>query len=385
MSIYGNPVTLGGSDGGGTSLLWQTFKAYVDAGTASARLPVGSQITDVWKGPGNRPYIIPWDIVHYDASGNAYLRAHYAPPILVPFDEREALYAFDGTESAGVEYYIEIKYAYGTGWVLNDGIAFTLSSAPASGDQFVVEIESSSDNPTNTTWKVYGAGSTTVKQSGATRNSKSGTKLAETSSTANTYTNGRVNAPPRCAYGYVRWSESALHQWLNSSAAAGQWWQPKNIWDRPPAIASTSPGFIAGVSDSLAYVKEQTQVVTTLDPLEGFVSTYETTNDYFWVPSLTEMYVEPVVANVSEGVAWDYFKNLAQESELQGKFQRDVGYPLLINYSADDMDTPVFSKLRTPTDTSIAGPFTVGEAGNIYGRGGMREDHLNPAFRISKA
>lgn len=352
------------SGGGGSGATWNKFKGAVDAGTAAAKYPVGAQLWDVWAESDNARYNNPWDIVHYDAAGNCYLKMHYSFPAPFAFDEPEALYAFEGTEEPG-GYYILIKTAYGTGWKADDCIAFTLTSKPAAGDQLVISTATNnSTDPTNVAWKVYAAGGTTVKQSGTTSNSNAGTKLGETSTSSVGSTNGRVNAPQRVVYGYGRWSQSAVRQYLNSAGMG--WWIPQNIWDRPPEVAATLRGFMGGLDPAFLNIVDRGEVVTALNTAEGLADTTETTQDYFFLPSLQEMYITPQLANV-EGVDWDYFKALAEEAGLSGKFATGGTYPELITYSLVNQSSPVGVRVRSASRGSTSNTWLVSGAGNVNG------------------
>lgn len=344
MSIWGNSIYLSTDKTGST---WEWYKRILNDGKASALCPVGSQLVDRWDKDANTFYDVPWDIVHYDSNGNAYIKWHYANPDTISFDEPEALYYFDGTEQAGVEYYILINISYGTGWIANTGIGFILNSAPEEGDQFVLNTNKDNKNdPTNMTWSVYSAGKTTVKQTGTTINSTAGIKLGETSTTGIGYTNGRVNSPQRVVYGYNRWSQSCIRQYYNSHNEAGAWWSIKNPWDRPPAIAFTLQGFMAGLSDELLSIVSLSDVTTALNTVEGNSSTTETTQDYFFLPSLEQMYINPQLSG-TEGESWDYYKTLAQETGLPGKFQTGQTYTCLITNNITDKNTPVNVRLRS--------------------------------------
>lgn len=334
----------------GSSNAWALFKAKVDAGTAPTDYAVGSQLTDKWYKDANTGYDAVWDVCHYDSGGNCYIKWHYAWPDAFAFDEPEAIYYFDGTEEAGVEYYILIKTAYGEGWAANAGIAFTLTDTPEAGDQLVLATATNANtDPTNVTWRVYDAGGTTVKQTGTTSSSTTGTKLGETSSSGVGYTNGRVNAPQRVVYGYGRWSQSAMRQWMNSALGAGAWWSPQNPWDRPPAVAATIRGFMAGLSLDFLSIVEKTTVTTALNTVAGLQEDRETTEDYFFLPSLQEMYVTTQLAD-AEGVDWDYFKELAADAGLSGRFATHPStYAELITYNLSNTSSPVYVRLRSAT------------------------------------
>ena len=365
---------------------WPGFKQLVKDGLAQSMYPVGSQLVDKWYKTAETSYDAPWDIVHYDAAGNAYLKWHYGIPT-VQFDAPEAIYYFDGTEQAGVEYYILIKSAYGTGWVANKGIAFTLSEAPAEGDQLVISTATNNaTDPTNgIAWNVYGAGSTVSKQNGITSEGTTGTKLGETSSFGTGYTNGRVNAPQRVVYGYNRYAQSAIRQWLNSQAAANAWWTMQNPWDRPPSQLSTLRGFLAGCSAEFIDNIDATDIVIAINTVEGAQTDRETVHDKIFLPSLQEMYITPQLAD-AEGVDWDYFKALAAEAGLTGKFQQGSTYPILKTYDIANHASAVTASLRSANRGNAGYRWIVTTSGGVNYYGTALNSYSGcPACKILKS
>ena len=345
---------------------WEAIKEYVNDGIMAHFYPVGSQIKDTWeKTEGGTEYTVLWDVVHYDEEESLYLKWHHALPDGVPFDAPEAIYYFDGTEAAG-DYHIAIGSSYGSGWNTSKNIQFTLTAAPAAGDQLVINCGTDQNvDPTNgRAWNVYGKGSTTVKQSGTTSNGTSGTNLGTIGLESAQKPNGRLNAISRVVYGSGRWSQSAMRQYLNSDAAAGGWWSAQNGWDRPPAEAATLRGFLAGFSQDFKDTIEEVEVVTALNTVEGYVDTYETTHDKIFLPSLQEMYIAPQLAD-TEGVNWNYFKELAQEAGLSGKFAQYGTYPILISYRIDSQTSPVTVWLRSANRGYANNAWHVNNSGNV--------------------
>ena len=78
----------------------------------------------------------------------------------------------------------------------------------------------------------------------------------------------------------------------------------------------------------------------------GFAEETETTQDLIFLPSLEEMYITQQLADV-EGVPWDYFKTLADEAGLSGRFAQYGTYPVLITYNASNTTSPVIVWLRS--------------------------------------
>ena len=328
---------------------WEALKILVQDGVASHEYPVGTMITETWAKDANTNVTAPWDVVHYDESNNMYLKWHYGLPDGIQFDAPEAIWYADADHllTAGT-YNIAIGASYGNGWVVGQSIQFTLNNDLVAGDQIFINCGTDNAvNPTNgRTWNVYAQGSTTSKDSGTTSNGTDGTNLGTIGNESAQKTNGLLNAISRVVYGSGRWSESAIRQYLNSTAAAGSWWTPKNGWDRPPSQLSTVRGFLAGCDESFLNILDTVPVVTALNTVEGFADTTETTYDKIFLPSLQEMYINPQLAGV-EGVDWDYYKTLAQEAGLTGKFQQYSTYPILITYQAGNTTSPVTVWLRS--------------------------------------
>lgn len=352
--------------GGGETSDWSALKKLVDAGYAKEMYPVGSQIVDPWEAAAGTSYDVPWDVAHYNEGGDMYLKWHYGIPTDIVFDQPEAIYFAPAGGLAAGQYYITIKTAYGNGWVKDKSINFTLTADMDEGDQLVLSTATNNANdPTDgMAWNVYAKGSTTSKQNGTTSEGTTGTKLGETSATGVGYTNGNINAPQRVVYGYNRYSQSAIRQWLNSDAAAGSWWTAQNGWDRPPAQATTVRGFLAGASAEFLQIIKPVDVVTAINTVEGSAETYETTQDRIFLPSLQEMYIAPQLAD-TEGIDWDYYKELAEEADLPGKFQQGQTYPILKTYRISSKASAVHARLRSASRGFAGVTWCVSTSGGV--------------------
>lgn len=243
------------------------------------------------------------EIVH-----GAYFEWDKTTPIGIAFDAPEAIYYFDGTEGAG-DKYITISVNYGSGWIAGESIQITLDEAPAENDQLYINCGTNyANNPTaNKDWSVYGKGETVAKQSGKTSNGTAGTKLGETHATDVYKTNGRVNAPARVVYGYNRWSQSALRQYLNSELLADAWWKPLNSWDRPVAQTTTVDGFLSGYAEDVRVHFKPIKHITVACNADDNVE--DITYDQVFLASLEQMYCVPQFAG-KEGEYWEYYKRL---------------------------------------------------------------------------
>ena len=229
-------------------------------------------------------------------------------PVGIPFDQPEAIYYCDGTEGTG-DHYITVGAAYGSGWTAGLNIQVTFSVAPAADDQLVIDCgTNNANNPAGgRTWNLYAKGSTTSKDSGTTSSGTNGTQLGTTHSTDPQRTNGRINAPARVCYGYNRWSQSGLRQYLNAIGTAGTWWSAQNPWDRPISIAATADGFLAGYEDATRRYFKPIKVVTVTSNDDDNVE--DVTYDKVFLSSLEQMYCVPQFAG-KEGDYWEYYKRL---------------------------------------------------------------------------
>lgn len=343
---------------------WSDLQAIVDEGRAAAVLPVGTRIDDNWEKAAGTKYEAPWDVVHHYADGSMALCWHYAYPDGINFDAPEAIYYAGEDGLAAGTYYIEIAYKYGDGWLVGNKIYFTLTSAMDADDQLFIDCgkDAKNDPANGRTWKVFAKGGTTVKQSGTTAASGTGAELGSTSSANPHRTNGQINAPSRVVYGYNRWSQSAIRQWLNSEAAANAWWAPQNPWDRPSEQLNMH-GFLAGLDPDLLAIIPTVDVVTALNSQEGFEDPLETTQDKIFLPALNEWDINPELAG--EGEAWDYYKALAEEAGLSGQFQRSTTYPILIKYNVSAKTSAVSVWLRSAGRGGAYGEWCVGTSGNV--------------------
>ena len=362
------------------------FKQLVRDGKAASLLPVGTQLFDKWEKAANGAvYNAPWDIVHYDTEGNAYLNWHFCIPDGVQFDAPEAIYYAGENGLAAGEYHIVIGSPYGTGWSTSKAINFTLTADMAAGDQLYIDCGTNNANdPTNgRTWNVYAQGSTTSKQSGTTSNGATGTYLGTIGATNAHKPEGNLNGISRVVYGSGRWSQSAIRQWLNSTLAASKWWTPQNPWDRPPTQHTTMRGFLAGYAEEFVAALDTVEVTTALNTVEGYADTTETTMDRIFLPSLQEMYINPQLADV-EGIDWDYNKALALEAGLTGKFQRSQTYTILKKYNIGDQSSAAHVWLRSCLRGHATNAWYVTSSGGVSNGTAHYASRGCPACKILK-
>lgn len=124
-----------------------------------------------------------------------------------------------------------------------------------------------------------------------------------------------LNHPDRMAYGNNRWKLSALRQWLNSNAVAGQVWHRTHPADRAPSWYSNTKGFMNGIDedflDCVAEVEIDTYRNTVTDG-----GGLDTTDETFFLIGNNEAYCPTEGAD--NGVAFDYYKEGSQYDAPSG-------------------------------------------------------------------
>lgn len=259
-------------------------------GYGNVLMDIGDQLNIDWT-DGSKSYNVPHDIVHFanvdlkngDKVPGMYLQWHFCSPFGVQFDAAEAFY-YAETELAAGTYNIIVGDNWGNNCKKNEQYQFTLSKPVPAGGQ-IAGFYSMPDKAA-AEWTVQtftDAKSTTPIETVKPTAGSNGTNLGTLSFAGD----GKLNSLQRVAYGYNRWSQSAIRQYLNSAKAAGQWWEPQHKWDRPPAELASKPGFLSGYSDDFLNAIKPVRVRTALNTVtDAAVGTYEDTYDKIFLASL---------------------------------------------------------------------------------------------------
>ena len=281
---------------------------------------IGDQIVMKWGVNANTEYDMPWDVVDFgpceDENGvvhnNAmWLQSHFALPG-VQFSGNNAFYV-PTAEMAPGTYHFTLANGWGTHCVAGKSYQFTTTQKIPAGGQLVLGTATSNTSglpdtdPAN--WRVRtfsnGAQNTPTEILELTEGTD-GTDLGSLSSSTKFAESG-INNMQRSAYGYNRWSVSAIRQFLNSAADVEGWWTQKYAHDHRPDQLASVRGFMAGLpADFLAIVKP-VKVVTALNTVSDTdIGTSETTYDRFFLGSLEQEFCSPQWTG--EGTAWEYWK-----------------------------------------------------------------------------
>ena len=337
--------------------------------TSSSSNSLTRQIHVDWK-EGNNTYDMPLNVVSLeivkDAEDNdinvATLESEYVLPFDCVYDDPEAIVALDENQTlvAG-DYYFKIV---NDSWGNNNGkyVCFTLESDLESPYQIRKKSGAYDAAIEDCTLGIYTSGAdrtgTTIAFTVETTQPSSGTSLGQTDGT------GYCNHWHCAALGYNRWKYSAIRQFLNSDATAGNWWTQQHKWDVMPDYATTKNGFLYGLSASVKQYLVETKVYTSRNtifnngdtPLGGM----DETLDKVFLISLEQSYIEPQITG--EGEYWEYYKNLLGTNAPVAK---SATYPLLIKYDIGAKTTARSRWLRSAVRGSSVYAWHVSSSGYV--------------------
>ena len=287
---------------------WESLAEFANTGLFGEAYGIGDQFIDNWKDTAaNQEYVYPMQLNHIGSvelhdgeilSDRPFLQAHYAHPFGVQFSHQRAFLRCPSGLAAGT-YYVTIESSWGTHVQAGDVVCFTLANAVPAGGRVAGMYGAPDQAKSN--WRIYAysADGKTVLETVTPTFTASGTDLGTIKAAAR---NGNLNSMQETAYGWNRWSTSALRQYLNSAAAVGAWWTAQDEWDIAPDQLTTKAGFLSGWPEELVKVLKEVKVVTypntVYDDTGG--NTPDITYDRVFIPSLEQMYCNPQKAGEGE-------------------------------------------------------------------------------------
>lgn len=368
----------------------------VRRGEAPNVFSIGDQINLNYN-DGSSDYVLPWDIVHFgdvelqdgEIVPGMYIQSHYAMQG-VQFDQNEAFYVVPAGGLEAGTYYITMGNAWGSNVVNGKIYNFTLTEAYSEGDLLQLGKENSETSglpdAAPSTWRVrtykkdgnIPAGSVASATEILTLSEGAvGTSLGTLSSSTKYGTTG-INNMQRSAYGYNRWGQSAMRQFLNSADAANAWWTPQNPYDRRPDQLASMRGFMAGFDEAFLNIIKPIKVVTALNTVSDTdIGASEITYDTFFPASLEQEYIVPQASGV-EGEYWEYWKRRLGLSAPQ--VQGGAGTnPFHIRYGYNAKTSAQIYRLRS------AYRGTAGNTWYVYSSGAANSAYAPYAFRCAPA
>lgn len=347
----------------------------VQAGDAPDVFSIGDQLMLNYN-DGTNAYVLPFDIVHFgnvtlqdgEVVPGMYLQSHYAMQG-VQFDASEAIAIFDTAVAAGTTMHFTIGNNWGNNVVANKVYQFTTETEIPAGGMVVIGSASSfytwaAPDTAPANWRAY----TFASQSSVApldtltlTEGSGGTDLGTLSSTTVYGTSGPNNLQ-RAGYGYNRWSQSAMRQFLNSSAAAEAWWNPQNPYDRPPQQLATMRGFMAGFDEAFLNIIKPVKVTTALNTVtDSAIGASEDTYDTFFCTSLEQEYIVPQASGV-EGEYWEYWKQRLglTSPQVTGSAGTNAYH---IRYAYNAKTSAQYVRLRSADRSGACSTWTVSSAG----------------------
>ena len=267
---------------------WAGIQKAVRSGIAKDILPVGTQLAVNHSVYGTRLF----DVVAHDCLKSVHDENAHTMTIqqhdLLPgtqFDASEAFYYAEAELPAGT-YNFTLATAYSS-WA-EGTYQFTLTNPVPKGGQ--LDISGYVDTAMTALQVRSYANQTTTSaiESVAITAGSGGTNIG-------TFGEG-LNHPNRVSYGSNNYKESAMRQFLNSSAAAGSVWTPQTKFDRPPSWLTSLAGYKNGLDqDFLAVVGNVVLPCSANNIYEAPDSsitkgTKYTLNDEFYLASAREIF-----------------------------------------------------------------------------------------------
>lgn len=282
---------------------WAGIQKAVRVGVAPDLIPVGTQLSVSHSVYGTHLYdVVAHNYFKSAHDENAHTMTLMCHDILVKlqYDAPEAFYSADAQLSPGT-YHFTIPTTFES--FVAGTYQFTLTEALPKGAQLVISTwEGASidvfnnpalnDAPDSTITFVKGDGGTNLGTFGV-----------------------ELNHVQRVGGGSDNYKESAIRQFLNSSAEGGTVWTPQTKFDRAPAWASSRAGFVAGFDDDfLSVIGEVIVPCATNSAYESPDSTTTigqryTLKDKFYLASVREI-MGDVSSYVEDGsTQFTYYNN----------------------------------------------------------------------------
>lgn len=344
------------------------IRKIVQAGKAAEVFNVGDQIVVPWTDTTTgKVYEAVGDVVHFEdvtlqdgeVVPGMFLQWHFATPYGVQFDAAEAFYTCEEQELPAGTYNITVGANWGDNCKNGETYQFVLTKPVPVGGQLVGFY--AMPDRTAAQWTVSSYSSPTSTEAieiVSVAAGSAGTSLGSFTPAGD----ASINSLHRLAYGYNRWSQSGLRQWLNSKAAAGAWWSSQNKFDRAPEQHATKPGFMSGFDEEFLKCVQPIKVVTALNTVtDGGEGETETTYDTFFIPSLEQMYINPQLEG--EGATWEYWK---RASGLTSKMERYKTYPQIRTYAIENHTSPLYVRLRSAYRGLGCLTWSVNSSGYVY-------------------
>ena len=281
---------------------WEEIQASIEHGMGAHAYPVGHQFPITHSGYGAHK----WNVIGHDHDQDAHNHKEHTMTLQMddqlegtPFDMPEALYYAENGLVADTYCFTIPDYDAEHGG--NKTYHFTLTQNVPAGGQICFGWSSNTQAADAKITTYSGPTSTTqIEQVGVTEGTL-GVSLGTCDARG-----AAMNHIQCVRYGYNRWSQSAIRQWLNSDAAANSWWTPQNVFDRPPSYLSRA-GFLNGLDADLVAVLGEITHSTPLNTItDGGGS--ETVVDKVFLLSRAEVGLGVEANGANDGTVYEYYE-----------------------------------------------------------------------------
>lgn len=337
---------------------WGAVQMLVRAGLASKVFHVGDQLTCQRDGE-----TLVWDVIGIDVDTPADKK--YTHSLTLQLHDCQASMQYDNTEAL---YYCETELKAGTyhftllaDYDVNYGggktYQFTLTqNVPAEGViLFPWEYNTQASTTKVSTYKKQS--DTVAIETVTITEGTGGTNLG----TADGKT-VNMNHSHRIRYGSNNWKESAMRQFLNSEASAGNVWKPQTKFDRPPSWNANTKGWMNGLDTDFLAVIGKTEKVTCRNTVNENGGS-DVTKDKFFLLSRQEVFAGKEIGTIEEGKPYPFYSEYSDhETENVGVDKNRIKYR---------NGSPQWWWLRTPISgngSNVRGVYAGGGLNN-YGAG----------------
>lgn len=361
---------------------WKQMEDYAHDGVFGDIFAIGDQFVDTWTDTvTGTAYSYPWqlndvrDIELADGEtlkNRPLLQCHYAHPFGVQFSHQRAFLACPDGLAAGT-YYFTIESTWGSNVKAGDVVCFTTTKDVPAGGRISGCYGAPDQSKSN--WRIYthSADGKTVLETLVPTFTASGTNLGVQKYNSR---NGNINSLQEMAYGWNRWSKSALRQYLNSDASVGGWWTAQDEWDIAPNELTTKAGFLSGVSDELKEIIKPIKITTYTNTAQDGGGA-DVTYDKVWLPSLQEMHVNPQIAG--EGEVHEYWLRKSASATPLAQYGT---YPNMIAYAVENHTSPQHVRLRSAYRGLADNTWCVYSSGNVNDVGAGSSNRFSPLVAI---
>lgn len=342
---------------------WADVQNIVNLGMAQNVFKVGEQLEC-----GHTKYgTLVWDIT--DVTPEKLSLCTHKCPVSLQFDAREALYYAETELAAGTYNFTIVTQPW---YTADNGktFQFTLTKPVPQGGQIVLDMTYNAALVGKSVKTYSGGDSTTVIETATITEGSEGTAFGKTDGSV-----ANVNHIQRAIMGSNNYKESALRQWLNSDGAAGTFWTPQTVFDRPPSWETNTAGFINGLdADFLAVVSDTTYDVGLNNVTDG--GGKETLTDKFVLLSRDEIYAGSE-GGVTQGEPLPYFSEFSDHNSPSTAADSN-------RIKTNASGTATYWWLRSPYTSNASGVRNVYTSGYLSLHNASSSDGVAPACNIIK-